>query len=49
MISSNLGRDAFNAIDRVVVDDAGTPWMAFGRSGAVARMVELERPDGVAR
>lgn len=40
--------DAFNAIDPgVAVDEAGTPWMAFGSFWSGIRMVELEWPDGL--
>lgn len=40
--------DDFNAIDPgVVVDEHGTPWMAFGSFWSGIRMVELAWPDGL--
>ncbi|MRG61159.1 family 43 glycosylhydrolase [Agromyces sp. CFH 90414] len=46
-VLESSSRDDFNAIDAAVVDDDGTPWMAFGSFWSGIRMVELAWPSGL--
>ena len=47
-VVASTGSDEFNAIDPgVVIDAAGTPWLAFGSFWSGIRMVELSWPDGM--
>ncbi len=48
VISSEPGRDDWNAIDPGIVEDAdGTPWMAFGSFWGGIQMIELAWPEGM--
>ncbi|SFJ78027.1 arabinan endo-1,5-alpha-L-arabinosidase [Cellulomonas sp. KH9] len=47
VLSSEPGRDGWNAIDAGVLDVDGTPWLAFGSFWGGIQLVELAWPDGL--